>query len=305
MVQSISLDLFILRYLAQSVDVLTNLFTNQSQFHESLLDAFARGSYLELDYENEASNQMFFRQELMIKRRCNVYIPFVYSQYTTRRVLTSEWIEGVKLVDAPKDTLVKLIPVGVELFLTQLLDLGKFHSDPHPGNLYVTANGTLCLLDFGLCADIDAQTRMAMTAAIVHLLSGDFDTLISQDAKTLGFLPSNFDTTELQPLLRKILTQGLLESGSNLQQRKRKFMDISNELNEVFFKYPFTVPPYFALITRGLGLLEGIALTGDPKFDIFKASHPYARRRAVEVFGAHGLDRFRRRYTNNLPVKEG
>jgi aarF domain-containing kinase len=87
-------------------------------------------------------------------------------------------------------------------------------------------------------------------------------------------------------LLKTILTKGLLESGSNLHQRKRKLMDISNELNDVFFNHPFSVPPFFALVTRGLGLLEGIALSGDPDFDIFQASVPYARRRAVEIMGS-------------------
>ena len=64
-------------------------------------------------------------------------------------------------------------------------------------------------------------------------------------------------------------------------------MSVSNELNQVFFEYPFSVPPFFALITRGLGLLEGIALSGDPNFDIFQASYPYASRRAAEIYGKH------------------
>ncbi len=161
--------------------------------------------------------------------------------------------------------------------------------------MYVTPKGQLCLLDFGLCAEIDPVSRRAMTRAIIHLLTGDFDSLISRDAIDLGFLPEGMDVSELKPILTKILTQGLLESGSDLQKRKRKLMSISNELNEVFFRYPFSVPPFFALITRGLGLLEGIALTGDPDFDIFKASFPYARRRTAEIYGTHHWRRFRRR----------
>ena len=116
---------------------------------------------------------------------------------------------------------------------------------------------------------MNEKSRRATTKAIVHLLTGDFDSLVKNDVKELGFLPMDMDTSELQPVLTKVLTGGLLESGSNLHDRKRKLMDISNELNDLFFRYPFSVPPFFALVTRGLALLEGIALTGDPNFDIF------------------------------------
>ena len=147
----------------------------------------------------------------------------------------------------------------------------------------------MCLLDFGLCAEVDAKSRNALTKAIVHLLYRDFDALVSEDAIELGFLPADFDATQLKPLLRKILTVAIVEPGSNLHKRKKKLMEISNELNEVFFQYPFSVPPFFALVTRGLGLLEGIALTGDPDFDIFDASVPFATKRAVSLLGAHKL----------------
>jgi predicted unusual protein kinase regulating ubiquinone biosynthesis (AarF/ABC1/UbiB family) len=147
----------------------------------------------------------------------------------------------------------------------------------------VTPKGKLCLIDFGLCATVDPAAREGMTQAIVHLLARDFHSLVHDDTKQLGFLPHDYDATELKPILTKILTGGLLDAGSNLQTRKRKLMEISNELNQVFFHYPFSVPPFFALVTRGLGLLEGIALTGDPDFDIFRASAPYATKRAMQL----------------------
>lgn len=165
------------------------------------------------------------------------------------------------------------------------------------GNLLVTNDGRLCLLDFGLCAEVDLKEREAMTRAIVHLLYRDFDALIHSDTKELGFLPQDFDTEELKPILTKVLTGGLLESGSNLKKRKRKLMEISNELNEIFFQYPFQVPGFFALVTRGLGLLEGIALVGDPDFDIFRASAPYATRRAAAVLGDYNYRRLSKSFT--------
>ena len=295
MERSFSLDLYLLRKMSILIDTFTSVFTNQPPFHQELYESFSNGSYMELDYENEAKNQKRFQEELS-QRNSPVIIPNVYDQYSTRRVLTTQWIEGVKLADASQERIRQLIPVGVELFLTQLLDVGAFHADPHPGNLLVTEDdGKLCLLDFGLCAEVDQKSRNAMTKAIVHLLMRDFDSLVAEDAKELGFLPQDYDTSELKPLLIKILTVGLLtESSSDLHKRKRKLMEISNELNEVFFRYPFSVPPFFALITRGLGLLEGIALTGDPDFDIFHASVPYAKRRAVGLLGSHSLSKLRR-----------
>ena len=157
------------------------------------------------------------------------------------------------------------------------------------GNLLVTPEGKLCLLDFGLCAEVDTKSRNALTKAIVHLLYRDFDALVSEDAIELGFLPADFDASSLKPLLRKILTVAIVEPGSNMHKRKKKLLEISNELNEVFFQYPFSVPPFFALVTRGLGLLEGIALTGDPDFNIFEASAPFATKRAVSILGKHSL----------------
>jgi len=286
MVERVSLDLFLLNQYGLFLDTIFDVLTEQVPFHVDFIDCFAKGSFQELDYENEAKNQEYFRREFS-KRKSKVYIPKVHHDLTSQRVLTTEWIDGVKLANADKDTIKRLIPIGVELFMTQLLDIGAFHSDPHAANLYVTKDGKLCLLDFGLCAEIDAESRKAMTTAIVHLLTGDFDSLISRDAKDLGFLPMDMDVSELKPILTKILTQGLLESGSNLHARKRKLMAISDELNEVFFRYPFSVPPFFALITRGLGLLEGIALSGDSEFDIFQASYPYARKRAAKIYGTH------------------
>jgi aarF domain-containing kinase len=284
MVTAFSLDLYLLQRFSIVVDTFTSVFTNQPPFHKALYESFAGGSYSELDYEQEAENQMYFYNEFQA-RRSPVVIPKVYRDYTTRTVLTTEWIDGIKLADAPLEQIRALIPVGVELFLTQLLDLGTFHADPHVGNLLVqNKTGKLCLLDFGLCATIAEKDRRAMTIAILHLMQRDFATLVHQDSKDLGFLPPDCDTSELLPILTKILTVGVIESPtSNIHVRQRHLMEISNELNDVFFRYPFTVPPYFALITRGLGLLEGIALSGDENFNIFHAAAPYARRRAMHL----------------------
>jgi len=132
MLKAFSLDLYIFQKLSMALDNIVCCITKQSAFREALSDDFSRGSYSELDYEQEAANQIRFQTELA-KRNCKVKVPSVHQNYTTQKVITTEWINGVKLADAPQALINKLIPVGVELFLTQLLDIGSFHADPHPG----------------------------------------------------------------------------------------------------------------------------------------------------------------------------
>lgn len=127
MIQSVSLDLFLLNQYGLFLDTLFGFLTEQVPFHVDFIDCFARGSYAELDYEKEAENQNYFRKEFE-KRQFPVHIPEVIESMTSRRVITTEWIDGVKLADAEKSKIQELIPVGVELFLTQLLDFGHFHS---------------------------------------------------------------------------------------------------------------------------------------------------------------------------------
>jgi aarF domain-containing kinase len=324
--RSVSLDLYIARLLCLLADKVVPMVSSQKTMYVELCDCFAGGSWGELDYMREGRNQELFREDLgkrgvkvkvrvvggmcgMEESRTNFFpggsnsnalppplpparqIPRVHSELHSgsSKILITSWVDGVKLSSCPPSVINRLIPVGVELFLTQLLDIGKFHSDPHPGNLLVITGEdgepTLSLIDFGLTADVDDRERRAMTGAIVNLLKGDYKLLIRRDAKELGFLDMEYDTREIEPLLTKVLRDGLLEGGSNLRKRKDKLSAISGELNEIFFKYEFSVPPFFALVTRGLGLLEGIALKGDEEFDIFKAAMPYAKRRAKIIFG--------------------
>merc|ERR1719215_488291 len=76
-----------------------------------------------------------------------------------------------------------------------------------------------------------------------------------------------------------------MKSGGDLKRRKMNFAAISDELNDIFFEFPFSVPDYYALVTRALATLEGIALVGDPNFDIFWAAYPYALSRAISLLG--------------------
>eukprot|EP00932_Pfiesteria_piscicida_P017195 SRR837773.4086.p1 GENE.SRR837773.4086~~SRR837773.4086.p1 ORF type:complete len:275 (-),score=95.18 SRR837773.4086:165-938(-) len=211
-----------------------------------------------------------------------VYVPAVDHALTTKRVLVTEWVDGPRLADCSPEVIRKLVPVGVECFVAQLLDMGVFHSDPHPGNLLVKGD-QLVLLDFGLVAEIDAASMGAIAAATVHLISSDWDALFD-DLIAIGFLPRGADRQQILPPVKSVLQQGL-RAGGDMQRRARNFQGISDDMNAIFFDLPFSVPAYFALITRALCVLEGIALVGNPEFDIFWSAYPYALARARSLLG--------------------
>lgn len=300
MLTAVSLDLYLMRKNMEQIEAFKailmkyGLIAQRKQFDVNLIDAFASASYLELDYCHEAINQQHFIDLIKKKSFSHVYVPKVYLQYSSRRVLTTEWIDGNQLAKSSPEVIRELVPIGVEFFLSQLLESGLFHGDPHPGNLLVNEKGQLVLLDFGLCQEISLPNSIGLTAAIVHLIAGDVPALL-EDAVTLDFLPKDIDRNLILPPLENIFQKGnSIQSQDNGNQfstskRKYQFQALSHDLNEIFFQYPFVIPEYFTLLTRSLIVLEGIAVTGDPNFDIFRAAYPYAVKFAMQRFGGTDL----------------
>jgi len=303
MIRCILKDLFILRTIAGAIEKIKTTVTKQRPFDVSLVDTFAAASLGELNYVKEAENQEKFIAEVVPRLKGQVYVPKVYNKFTSRKVIVTEWIEGEKLASSAPDVINRLTKVGIECFLCQLLEVGFFHSDPHPGNLLINQKGQLVLIDFGLCADVPLPDTRTMTLAIVHLMQGDVPELLN-DAVELGFLPKDLDMTELKDVLGRVFKSAQIvdlasstypfanknsEKYTSIASRRKKFWAVSNDLNKIFFDYPFLVPNYFALITRAMIVLEGIAVTGDPDFDLFSSSYPYAFKTAINVFGVKNL----------------
>lgn len=282
MAKSVALDLFIVRRVAACGRWLLRMVSHSRVDHVELVDAWAAGTYGELDYVEEAKNQEYFRTELLQRMRGRVYVPAVDHTLTSKRVLVSEWVDGPRLADCAPEVIRKLVPVGVECFVAQLLDMGRFHADPHPGNLLVK-DGRLVLLDFGLVAKIDGASMDAIASSCVHLISADWEALFD-DLIEIGFLPHGADRDQILPPVRSVLQQGV-RAGGDMRRRAQNFQGISDDLNTIFYDLPFSVPAYFALITRALCVLEGIALVGNPEFDIFWSAYPHALSRARSLLG--------------------
>lgn len=240
-----------------------------------IVDEFATRLWEELDYVNEADNCERFNV-LYAKGNDNVYVPRVYREHTTKRIMCMEWIDGDKAPWYPKDDAQRLIGIGVQCSLQQLLDKGFVHADPHGGNLLRMNDGKLCYLDFGMCVDVEQQVRYDLVAAIVRLINRDYENL-AKDFVKLGFLPPDADTAPLAPLLAEAF--GDASTGSSLSDLS--FSKLADNLSGLAYKTPIRIPVFFTLIIRSLTILEGFALQTNASFKIVDEAYPYVVRRVL------------------------
>ena len=243
-----------------------------------ILDELGERIFEEMDYVNEGENaERFFELYGHLK---DVYVPKIYWEYTNRRVLTMEWINGLKLTQVKEIAALGidaryLVEVGVQCSLRQLLEHGFFHADPHPGNLLATYDGKLAYLDFGMMSEIQPPQRYGLIEAIVHVVNRDFDALASDYVK-LDFLTPDVDLTPIIPAFANVFADAQGASVADLNIKT-----ITDDLSELMYEYPFRVPPYYALIIRSLVTLEGVAIYIDPNFKVLSEAYPYVSKRLL------------------------
>ncbi len=274
--EQITLDLYIVRNIA--VWFKNNIGIIRSDL-VALIDELGKRIFEEMDYINEANNAEKFKK--LHSDNNKIAVPKIYRKATSRRILTMEWIDGTKLtnIDAVKKLGIdpnEMIEIGVSCSLQQLIEHGFFHADPHPGNILAMEDGRLCYLDFGMMSDITQQSRVGLIRAVVHLVNKRFDKL-SDDFVQLGFLSEEIDLKPIAPAFESVFTNAL-EIGVN----KMDFKAVTDDMSGIMYKFPFKLPPYYALIIRSLITLEGIALSVDPNFKILGAAYPYFARRLME-----------------------
>jgi predicted unusual protein kinase regulating ubiquinone biosynthesis (AarF/ABC1/UbiB family) len=274
--EQITLDLYIVRNIAAWLNRNIGLIRSDLV---ALIDELGKRVFEEMDYFNEATNAETFSQ--LHAHNPRIAVPRIYREATSRRVLTMEWIDGVKLtnLDAVRDLGIdpdELVQVGVNCSLQQLLEHGFFHADPHPGNLLALPDGRLAYLDFGMMSEVSRESRTGLIQAVVHLVNRNFGKL-SKDFVRLGFLAEDVNLEPIVPAFESVFGQALEMGVSRMD-----FKAVTDDLSGVMYRFPFQVPPYYALIIRSLVTLEGIALSVDPEFKILGAAYPYFARRLME-----------------------
>ncbi len=248
-----------------------------------IIDEFGKALFEEIDYEREAKNAERFAN--LFKNNQNVFIPKVEKSFSSRRVITTSWIEGVKLKDKKELEKNDLIPssfirTGVICGLQQLFEHGYFHADPHPGNMFALSsgnekNGHIAYVDFGMMDTISDFDRLTLIKAIVHLINNEY-LLLAKDFQKLGFLSKEQNLELIVSPLKEVLGGSLGEEVGNFNFKK-----ITDKFSKLMYSYPFRVPSRFALIIRAVVSQEGLALRLDPEFKIIRIAYPYIAKKLL------------------------
>ncbi|KAL6771779.1 hypothetical protein ACKKBG_A27795 [Auxenochlorella protothecoides x Auxenochlorella symbiontica] len=277
----IALDIYILRWVARRVQRLRRMNTDLA----ALLDEWAFSLFRELDYRVEAQQGTRFKE--LYGDLEDVFVPRMYHELTTRRVLTMEWVDGQRLRTAggrggsgdaggaaSSDDL-RLVDIGVRCSLEQMLEQGYYHADPHPGNLLKTRDGRLAYIDFGMMGEIDGTIRRGLLQATLHLINREYEAL-ADDFAMLGMLPSEGRKEEVVAALTGVFAEALSGGVNNLS-----FGELSNDLANTMYQFKFQIPSYYTLLVRSLSVLEGIALASNPDYKVLGATYPWVARRLL------------------------
>ncbi len=265
-------DIEILRKVTKFAERFPSL--NENADWAGMLREFDETIHEEMDYAAEGKNAERFHASF--KDWSNVHVPKIYWNATTSQVITMEFIHGTKVTALEELAARNVSPEKVnrlliKTYLKQLLEDGFFHADPHPGNLLVMPDGRLAFFDFGMVGRITPKLQAKMIDAFFHVVAKD-PAGIAQDLIDLDFLKPGADETKIKEVVIKMFALHL-----DLKLKDVKFKELTYDLADVMYDYPFRLPSNFTYIMRALMTLEGIGIITDPEFNFFETAKPYAK----------------------------
>jgi predicted unusual protein kinase regulating ubiquinone biosynthesis (AarF/ABC1/UbiB family) len=278
------LDLKVLRRLVRFCD---RSFPWIRQYQiDAIYQEFAEILYKEIDYIQEAINADRFR--FNFRHHPRILVPKIYPRHTTRKVLTMDYLPGIKISDrqsleACGINLKEINQLGICSYLKQLLQDGFFQADPHPGNMAVSPDGCLIFYDFGMMAEVHPINKDQMVKTFFAVLRKDTDQVIDT-LMDLGLIEPVADMT---PIRR--VTSFLLEQFTEKPIELQAFTQMRTELYALYEQQPFRLPPKMTFILKALTTLDGVARTLDPDYNLIMAAKPFVKSLAVSNQGTMGI----------------
>ena len=245
---------------------------------QKLIAAFKSQLLQELDFNFEKNNTLKFAR--YFKDNKNIKIAKIYEEYSTKSILTMEYIDGVKISDiSPDDERYdrkKLVSIGIDAVLEQIFMLGFFHADPHPGNLMALENNVLCFLDFGMIGFIPPNSKDAFSSLIMSISSADYLAL-SKSILDLCYHSEIKNIDEFNMAIFILVNKYIDMSLDNIN-----IEDVFNELISIIRDFRLTLPSNIMLLMKSLIVLEGVARNLDKDVKLIEHIKPFAFRYVKE-----------------------
>ena len=259
----------------------------------SIYDESARLLYKEIDYKAEALNSIRFKENF--KDIPWVKVPEVYQDLTTERVVTMEYVEGIKVnnieaIEAAGIDRNLLAKRSAESYLTQICRHGFFHCDPHPGNVACDAEqgGRLIYYDFGMMDELKQEVRSGLVNLIFGIYENDAKE-VCDSLEEMGVLKKGIDRVSVEKIARFFLGEfnnsikdgekwvAQLPKEEQNAIRKQRRQQLGADLFSVGSDVPFKFPPTFTFVFRAFTTLDGIGKGLDPKYDLTRLAQPFLK----------------------------
>ena len=244
-----------------------NLKSAISTFEKSLLE--------EISLTNEKNNIQQFA--LNFKNNKETYVPKVYEEFCTNNILCMEFVDGLKITN--KEALlengidpVKISEVGLRLFVSQILDYGFFHADPHAGNILIKKDGKVVFIDFGAVGKIQPNEKEIVEQLIIAFVSKNASKIV----KNLKKMAVSYEIPD-----DKAFQNDVEEVLNFVHQSSLKNIDVSKlvyKMTDTLKRNRINMPDYLYLLLKGIVLIEGVGRTINPELDIVKSLQPFTKK---------------------------
>jgi predicted unusual protein kinase regulating ubiquinone biosynthesis (AarF/ABC1/UbiB family) len=237
------------------------------------VEEFARRIPEEMDFEREAVFATTIRANFA--RTEGVIVPRVFPELVRPNVLVLDFIEGSRIDRIVPGSAVQprqVVARVIELYIQMMLIDGLFHADPHPGNLLVTSDGTIVLLDFGMVIEVPKEMRRNLVRTVFAAIRRDVEgTLIG--FRSLGLIDPAADLTKLHPLAERLMS--IAYDRGSMQERLEL---VANEVMATLYDWPVTLPSEMVYFARTAALIEGLGARYDAYFNAVTFASPIAIR---------------------------
>ncbi|OXT06399.1 2-polyprenylphenol 6-hydroxylase [Thermoanaerobacterium thermosaccharolyticum] len=271
-------DIIILKTIAK---ILNERLTDSPVDFVDIVNELSESLLNELDYTLEGNNADKFRENFI--NETYVYIPKIYWEYTTKKVLTMEYIDGIsvknkhKLIENGFD-LKKIAYNGAMSILMQIFEFGFFHGDPHPGNILIKSDGKLSYIDFGIVGYMDRSNRQMIVELFKAFIDNDTDEVIS----ILTDMDAIRDETNIRHL--KYDLSGMISYFYNTPLKNININDSVKKITSLIYKYKLIMPAEFTLLLKSLATIEGVGKELDPEFSISDIARDFIRKIYINNF---------------------